>query len=230
MPTCDRGGSTWSITAVAALAFYEPVRGRRDRRRDGDRDRGQRRRPGGRPARASSAGSSSAALRRTHGPGRRSPRRRSPAVSYGVWDVLDDALGRGARRPDRLAGRRRWPPARSSTAVAITVRCGCPRPSRSGASGRAAASLSATCRGLRRHTQRSPWTGSATSRSSPTSTTASRRWPTASSSSPGPSTRASTCRSCSTRWTSSASAGSRSRPRRSGSSTGAATARPTTCT
>ena len=63
------------------------------------------------------------------------------------------------------------------------------------------------------------WTGSATSRSSPTSTTASRRLPTASSRSPGRSTRASTCRSCSTRWTSSASEGSRSRPRPCGSTT-----------
>ena len=42
----------------------------------------------------------------------------------------------------------------------------------------------------------------------------SRRWPIASSRSPAPSTRATTGRSCSTRWTSSASAASRSRPRR----------------
>ena len=64
-----------------------------------------------------------------------------------------------------------------------------------------------------------PWTTSATSRSSPTSTTASRPWPTASSRSPAPSTRRKCRRRCSTRWTSSASAGSRSRPRRCGSST-----------
>ena len=38
------------------------------------------------------------------------------------------------------------------------------------------------------------------------------------------------CRRCSTRWSSSASAGSRSRRRRCGSRTGRATARPTTCT
>ena len=64
------------------------------------------------------------------------------------------------------------------------------------------------------------WTTSATSRSSPTSTTASRPWPTASSRSPAPSTRRKCRRRCSTRWTSSASAGSRSRPRPCGSSTG----------
>ena len=49
--------------------------------------------------------------------------------------------------------------------------------------------------------------------------------PTGSSRSPGPSTRASTCRRCWTRWTSSASAGSRSRRRPSGSSTPRTTAR-----
>ena len=75
-----------------------------------------------------------------------------------------------------------------------------------------------------------PWTTSATSRSSPTSTTASRPWPTASSRSPGRSTRRKCRRRCSTRWTSSASAGSRSRRRRSGSSTRPPTARPFTCT
>ncbi len=76
----------------------------------------------------------------------------------------------------------------------------------------------------------SPWTASATSRSSPTSTTASRPWPTASSRSPAPSIRKKCRRRCSTRWTSSASAGSRSRRRRCGSSTRPPTARPTTCT
>ena len=70
-----------------------------------------------------------------------------------------------------------------------------------------------------RHTPARPWTTSATSRSSPTSTTASRPWPTASSRSPAPSTRRKCRPRCSTRWTSSASAGSRSRPRRCGSST-----------
>ena len=74
-------------------------------------------------------------------------------------------------------------------------------------------------RPARRHTPPRPWTTSATSRSSPTSTTASRPWPTASSRSPAPSTRRKCRRRCSTRWTSSASAGSRSRPRRCGSST-----------
>ena len=47
----------------------------------------------------------------------------------------------------------------------------------------------------------------------------SRRWPIASSSSRTPSTRGRCAPSCSTRWTSSASAGSRSRPRRCASST-----------
>ena len=74
------------------------------------------------------------------------------------------------------------------------------------------------------------WTRSAISRSSPTSTTASRRSPTGSSRSPAPSTRRKCRRRCSTRWTSSASAGSRSRRRRCGSSTRPPTGRPTTCT
>ena len=58
---------------------------------------------------------------------------------------------------------------------------------------------------------------SATSPSSATSTTASRPCRTASSRSPGPSTPASCASSTSTRWTSSASGGSPSRPRTSGS-------------
>ena len=57
---------------------------------------------------------------------------------------------------------------------------------------------------------------SATSASSPTSTTASRPWPTGCSSSPASSTSAPPGRSTSTGWTSSASAGSRSRARPSG--------------
>ena len=57
---------------------------------------------------------------------------------------------------------------------------------------------------------------SATSASSPTSTTASRRWPTGCCRSPGWSTRGRCGRSTSTGWTSSASAASRSRARRSG--------------
>ena len=60
--------------------------------------------------------------------------------------------------------------------------------------------------------------GSATSRSSPTSTTASRRSRTASSRSPAPSTPVTCASSTSTRWTSSASGGSRSRPRTCASS------------
>ncbi len=65
-------------------------------------------------------------------------------------------------------------------------------------------------------------TTSATSRSSRTSTTASRRSPIASSSSRRRSRRATCATSCSTRWTSSASAGSRSR-RRPSACTGRAT-------
>ena len=73
-----------------------------------------------------SAGSSSAGS-----PGRRSGSSLASAalaaVSYGVWDLLDDALGRGPRRPDRLARGRRLPPAPSSTPARSRC-CGSPRP------------------------------------------------------------------------------------------------------
>ena len=91
VPTAIAAGNL-AVTALASLAPLPP-RGRRDRRRDGDRDHGQRRRPVRDPA-----------------PDPRRPRARPPArqrdpdldrrgglaaVSFGVWDVLDGALGRG---------------------------------------------------------------------------------------------------------------------------------------
>ena len=89
----DRGRQPGDHGAVLG-ALLRAVRGRRDRRRDRDRDRRQRRRAGGGPAPRARPPRA-----RRASPGRRrgccSPRRRSPAVSFGVWDGLDDALGRG---------------------------------------------------------------------------------------------------------------------------------------
>ena len=92
------------------------------------------------PRRRWSCAASSAASSSGGSSGRRrgccSPPRRSPAVSYGVWDGLDDALGRGLGGQIVSLGAA-LPPARPSTRSRSRC-CGSPRRARSAASSSAA--------------------------------------------------------------------------------------------
>ena len=146
LPTAIAAGNL-VVTALAALALYKPFGVGGIVAATGDRDRGQRRRPVRDPApRARRARARPPARHRDRGS--RSPSAALAAVSFGVWDVLDSALGRGlggqivslgaglgARRP-RLP--RRWRGC-----------CGSPSSSRScaccGAAARCSSAWRATC-------------------------------------------------------------------------------------
>ena len=147
------------------------------------------------------------------------------AVAYFGWEALDSAPRVVADRAVRERHARAHGGERASTRSRCS-RCASPRRARS--PGSCGAGWGGAPRNLSWPPCRTRPT-SGTSRSSPTSTMGSRRWPIASSRPRTPSTRARCAPSCSTRWTWSASAASRSRPRRCASSSSRRTARPTSC-
>ena len=205
--------SNWLPTAIAVgtlVAQRRAGRGALPRRHVGDpardlaRERRRRRRAAGH-ARAPD-GDRAARARRMSRRSRGSPpprcsRRRPRAASTWRWTPCSGTTRswrRSCRSAVRSRSRRRatsrLPGARGARVAGATLTAQAPRL-------RLIASWTRTA--------------SATSRSSPTSTTGSRRWPIGSCSSPTPSRSARCATSCSTRWSSSASAGSRSRRRRS---------------
>ena len=236
-------GINLAITAIAAAGALLALRGRRDRRRDRDRDGGQRARADDRPAppaRAPRAGPADL----DDAPRRRRPRRRwrGPATASGTCSTRRSARGLGGQIVSLGAGLGAGAVVYAAAITALRIpeaqqiwRPACARPG--ARAGLRASSDLVVCAEHDSTSARPPLAILATlgrhgphpqlldhRPHRPRQVDACRPVPRADRGG----RRASTARSCSTRWSSSASAGSRSRLRRCGSTTGRATARPTT--